>query len=208
MAAALAGAAARKSTVFSGDGPSRQPRRLRAARDRDAHRPAVRPRGLRAAPQRGDRLRDQDPPRRQRRGAGQVDPPGRALPRPPYGHVDRGTVAGPEVDHARRREGVPQGPLHREAAIQLGVAGGADEPFLDRARAATSPPCPAGGHAPPKLPSPAARRGWTSRSSRSRPTRRPSRSASRSTSPAATTTSTPWPSPTRTWASTGRSTAS
>ena len=32
--------------------------------------------------------------------------------------------------------------------------------------------------------------------------------ASRSTSPAATTTSTPWPSPTRTWASTGRSTAS
>ena len=25
----------------------------------------------------------------------------------PYGHPDRGTVAGPEGDHARRREGVP-----------------------------------------------------------------------------------------------------
>ena len=66
-----------------GRGPPRQPRRLRPAGDRDDHHAAVRPRGLRAAPQRGARLRHQDPPRQQRRGAGQVDAAGRALPGPP-----------------------------------------------------------------------------------------------------------------------------
>ena len=67
-----------------GRDPPRQPRaptcRSSTAMLTDA---PVRPRGLRAAPQRGARLPHQDPPRRQRRGAGQVDAPGRALPGPP-----------------------------------------------------------------------------------------------------------------------------
>ena len=129
-----------------GHGPPRQPRRLRDARDRDADGPPLRPGGLRAAPQRGHRLRVEDPARRQRRRAGQVDPPGRAVPRPSLRPRRSGERPGPEGDHARGREGVPQGPLHPRR-----------DPDRDRGRGRQAVPRPRRGRSrPPALGRPGA----------------------------------------------------
>ena len=112
MAASLDGACRKEVTVFSGVVHRDNLASLHPARDRDDHPAAVRPRGLRAAPQRGARLRHQDPARQQRRRAGQVDPAGRALQGSPVRPSRPGDRPGPEGDHARRRQGVSPPALH------------------------------------------------------------------------------------------------
>ena len=83
MAAGLVGLVPQGSDRLRGRGPPRQPRRATTPLVTEMlTAPRFVRRGLRAAPQRGARLPDQDPPRRQRRGAGQVDPPARALQGP------------------------------------------------------------------------------------------------------------------------------
>ena len=125
----------------------------------------------------------------------------------PYGHPDRGTVAGLKAITLDDVKAFHQTHYTREA-LTLGMAGG----FVANRRSSVESslgPLPRQGLDIPTARRPGAAPG---------PGRHDRREAGRGhgdldrlpdrRDPIATTTSTPWPSPTRTWASTARSTAS
>ena len=127
----------------------------------------------------------------------------------PYGHVDRGTVAGLKAITLDDVKAFHQRALHARGACTSASPAASIGPFVDelerrprlaRGRGPAAAAAARARDAPKGLEvtiveKPADCDGDLAR-------------VSRSTSPAATTISTPWPSPTRTSASTGRSTAS
>ena len=75
----------------------------------------------------------------------------------PYGHVDRGSVQGLKSITLEDVKAFHKTHYTR-GAIQIGIAGGADKPFLGRVEGDLAP-LPSGVLAPPKLPMPAVTQG-------------------------------------------------
>ncbi len=71
----------------------------------------------------------------------------------PYGHVDRGSVRGLKAITLDDVKAFHKAHYTR-GAIQIGIAGGADKPFLTCVEGDLAP-LPSGGSAPPELPKPA-----------------------------------------------------